>query len=339
MQPELTRGNVGAVCCWRPRWGDGERCVWHADVESKPREAFEADRPRRGERLDGAILRSVSLAGVTWLAGCRLIGADFTGAILRGVDFTGADLRRSTFRDVDLRRATFERAVVEDALFVNADLREATFLDARLDRTLFSDAPMDRETAFGDRLVYERLIDEADDREAVIDFADGATWTYRELQRIFDENALPDRSIEYYRREMDLRRRVAWKTGAYRRAIKLAGSHWLMRYGTSPWRVVASSLVLILVCALLYPLTGGIREVGVDTAITYSLEDPTQASLAALLSVFFRSLYFSIVTFATLGYGDIQPIGTVARTIAGVESLLGSLLMALLVFVLTRSVR
>lgn len=52
----------------------------------------------------------------------------------------------------------------------------------------------------------------------------------------------------------------------------------------------------------------------------------------------FKSLYFSVVTFATLGYGDIQPIGTVARFLAGIEALLGALLAALLVFVLTRIV-
>lgn len=55
--------------------------------------------------------------------------------------------------------------------------------------------------------------------------------------------------------------------------------------------------------------------------------------------LFFKGLYFSAVTFATLGYGDMQPIGTLARGLAGIESLLGSLLMALLVFVLTRRAR
>lgn len=111
-----------------------------------------------------------------------------------------------------------------------------------------------------------------------------------------------------------------------------------MRYGTSPWRVVATSLSLILVCAVLYPMTGGIREVRGDETITYLIRDPTQAPVRVLSSAFLRSLYFSVVTFATLGYGDIQPVGRWARAIASVESLLGALLLALLVYVLTRSV-
>ncbi len=50
-------------------------------------------------------------------------------------------------------------------------------------------------------------------------------------------------------------------------------------------------------------------------------------------------LYFSVVTFATLGFGDISPVGSFARFLAGVESLFGSLLLALLVYVLTMTPR
>lgn len=339
VQEELTRENVGAVCCWRPTWDSTDRCIWHADEDDKPRDEFEAIRSEHEERLDGAILRGASLAGTDVFSESSVIGADFTGAIVRDADFSGADLRRATFRDVDARRANFDRATVEDAQFVNADLREASFVDSLLDRTIFSNTPVSWETSFGERVVYERRLTEADDQEYWNDLVESATWSYRELERIFDDNALPERSLQYYRQEMDLRRRVAWKTGDWVRALTLAGSHWIMRYGTSPWRVVVSSLLLILICALLYPLTGGIQRVGVDEVITYTLADPSEASIGTLVSVFLESLYFSIVTFATLGYGDLQPIGTWARLLAGFESLSGSLLMALLVFVLTRSVR
>jgi voltage-gated potassium channel Kch len=66
--------------------------------------------------------------------------------------------------------------------------------------------------------------------------------------------------------------------------------------------------------------------------------DPETSQWRWLLTVFGKSLYFSTVTFATLGFGDIQPFTGFARAIAGIEALLGQLLMALLVFVLTRNV-
>ena len=90
---------------------------------------------------------------------------------------------------------------------------------------------------------------------------------------------------------------------------------------------------------ILYPLTGGLRT----ASGTYAFEQPVVDILAAtpgqLAHVFYQGFYFSIVTFATLSYGDIQPIGAVARAIAGIESLLGSLLLALLLFVLTQRVQ
>lgn len=326
--------DVGEVCCWRPVWGDANRCIWHAN-ETVSADEYRRYRPEPGERLDGADLRGAALGDSDILAGCSLIGADFTDAVLDHVDLSGTDLRRATFRDADARGASFAGANLHDAVFIFVDLRGANFEGAKLYRAGLTDVRINLDTSFGDVAVYEEDI-EREAADEVTELADAARWVYRELQRLYDENAFPGRVKENYLREMDLRRRQSWAVGDYLRAVKLEGSRWVMHYGTSPWRVIGTALLLIVVCAMMYPLTGGIREVSGDETITYQIDDPTQAPLRVLLNAFLRSLYFSIVTFATLGYGDIQPVGGWARVIAGIESLLGILLMALLVFVLTR---
>ncbi|WP_408957431.1 pentapeptide repeat-containing protein [Natrinema sp. 74] len=326
---------AGDVCCWRLPWEGHDRCLWHTDAVV-PTPIYERNTPASGERLDGANFEGASLSRTSFLAGRSLIEADFTGAILDGADLSGADLRQSTFRDIDAHGASFRDANLHDAVFVFADLRGADFRNARLYRAGLTDVRLNVETTFGERPVYETEIDGS---HGVTERAEAAQWVYRELQRLYDENALPERVHEYYLREKHFRRRRAWQTGDYRRAITLAGSRWIMRYGTSPWRVVATSLVLILVCAALYPLTGGIQEVGTETAIAYRIRAPAQTPVWFLAEAYFKSLYFSVVTFATLGYGDLQPVGSAARAIAAVETLLGSLLVALLVFVLTQRVR
>lgn len=60
------------------------------------------------------------------------------------------------------------------------------------------------------------------------------------------------------------------------------------------------------------------------------------ASVSLWLSVLGVSLYFSAVTFTTLGYGDIQPASQAAQALASIESLVGASLIAFLVFVLGR---
>lgn len=331
--------DVGSACCWRPVWNGRERCVWHANESEKPREALERDRPRPDERLDGAVLRGVSLSGVPWLRDCSLLGADFTDATVSGADFANADLRRATFRDVNAHGTTFAGADLEDAVFVYADLRGVDFEDTRLYRAFLTDVRVNQETHFGDRVVYERELEAADTPEDALVRTESAIWTYRELQGLFEENADPRRVIRYFVREMDLRRRRAWRTRDYLSIVRLEGARWIMRYGISPWRVVAASALVIVGAALLFPVTGGIQETGNGAPLTYRVGDPTQATPSWALRVLFRSLYFSVVTFATLGYGDIQPLGGWARAIAALESLVGTLLMALLVFVLTWRIR
>lgn len=104
-------------------------------------------------------------------------------------------------------------------------------------------------------------------------------------------------------------------------------------YGERPSRVLTVSSVVIALFAVIYPLTGSFKNDG--EIYSLSLSNSAMENLLTLIDGF----YFSLVTFTTVGYGDFQPAGVGARFLAGIESLLGALLMALLVFVLGRSVK
>ena len=86
----------------------------------------------------------------------------------------------------------------------------------------------------------------------------------------------------------------------------------LSEYGTNWKRVVGSSIVLIFVFAFLY-FFGDIR--GVKSV--------------------WDLVYYSIAAFTSLGYGDLNPVGW-ARTLSGIQSLIGAFFIALFVVVFAR---
>ena len=332
----LSDRDIPTEACDRPEWEDHDRCIWHAQVDGKTQEALADADPKSQDNLDGAHLRGASLNNVDWLSGTSLIGADFLGADAKGADFSRANLTLATLTDTSAIGADFTDSNLEGAILTNADVRGATLEGARLHETVLTDMHIGGGTEMGGISVYDHENAPPDLTEERP--LEAAAWVYRQLQALYQDNALPELARRSYYMERDARRRLAWEQSEYAEAIKWELSRWVMRYGSSPYRVLLTSLAVVVVSALLFPLTGGVQEIQDGQPITYSIENPDQAPQWWIGTVLFKSLYFSVVTFATLGLGDIQPIGTFARFVAGVESILGSLLAALLVFVLARAV-
>lgn len=90
-------------------------------------------------------------------------------------------------------------------------------------------------------------------------------------------------------------------------------------YGESPARVAVSAAFVIAICASIFWFTG----------LTSNATDE-------LLHSVWTSLYFSVVTFTTLGYGDFSPPPGLARVAATIEALCGLFLMSLFLVTLVR---
>ena len=96
----------------------------------------------------------------------------------------------------------------------------------------------------------------------------------------------------------------------------------LFGYGERPVRVLAAGVIIIIACALFY--SSGAANLAYDLG----LETP---HLSGPLS-FSKGLYFSTVTFTTLGYGDIYPAAdSLTRYVVMFEALAGMCLVALFV--------
>lgn len=93
------------------------------------------------------------------------------------------------------------------------------------------------------------------------------------------------------------------KTGWAKRWMQVTWYVW--GWGERPGRVVASGFALIALFAVLYFFVG--------------INPPTDGFVDKVVNCF----YFSTITFATVGYGDLQPANAVSKILAALEGLCG----------------
>lgn len=305
--------------------------------------------------LSGAILRRAYLSEAT------LWNADLSDATLREVDLSEAnlhhaDLPNATLTDADLskaniRDATFWYATLEDTVLTTADCRGTDFRSARLYQAIFRDTRINSTTQFvnqGDgffgKCTYELSPDEilADDEDE-FDYEchpyEAAAWTYRRLQSLHEENALSEHTRDFHIRKEEVQRKNHHRVENYPTWTVATLSKYLTNYGESFKHLFLTWGATILIFGVLYPFAGGFTAD--STNKHYSLHitlTPSLGDVLGSLRVLAHSLYFSIITFTTIGYGDLYPTGALSKALVGAESLAGGILIALFVFVLGRRV-
>jgi voltage-gated potassium channel len=87
---------------------------------------------------------------------------------------------------------------------------------------------------------------------------------------------------------------------------------------------IVGSITIYLLIGIIWALLYGLIEVLIEGSFSGNL-------LNVGGSRFWDLIYFSFVTLTTLGYGDILPMNTYARTLAYIEAIVGQFYIALLV--------
>ncbi|WP_135851621.1 pentapeptide repeat-containing protein [Halorussus salinus] len=288
--------------------------------------------------LSGCFLKSTTMNGTT------LTGANLSDANCEEGNFKNAELQNSRLEETNLSEANLNGANLEGAFLLRTDLRGAELTNTKIFESVFENIITDSKTKFGEYVPYE---EEGEYNKAVR--------VYRRLSDLKKENGDVKNSQRYYIRHKESRRKLAKKkfaetsflksvsqdwgihwTKLLLSSIQKIGSRWVMKHGESPWRVIGTSLTIIVLCSFIYPFIGGIRPAISSADPHYLPIDIPFVDIPEGLQNASVYAYFSLVTFTTLGYGDLQPAGFVSRTLAGLEAFVGGLLMALLVFVLGR---
>ncbi len=308
----------------------------------------------QGASLDGAELQGADLRGAELqradLGGANLQEAELSDANLQEAELwfanlQGADPRRANLQGADLGGAKLQGANLEGARLTGAvDLRGADLTNARLMRfELSPEAKLDNVEwglAAGKMLRDER---EARSKEPLYKMAFAEyEGVYRQIKLSYQYSGDYHRAGQFFIREMECKRTLLrfrrpvpegrlkalwdWLSRGATRALWCVSYH-ICRHGEDPARLAKVMGLVIVLFAFIHSLVGVDGTDG-DPIISPGFAMPPWADLLAQMT---KAVYFSVATFTSLGYGDMQPVEGWGQVVAMVEVSLGIILVALLV--------
>jgi len=258
-----------------------------------------------------------------------LSGAEIFDANLEGLEFVGADLSNSDLTHCNLRGADLTKAKLVKSRLWNADLTGANLSEADLTGSDLSNA-----------CLYNTKLWHADIKDvkslSMRNFSPGAKQnagakidesgplsseeSYRALKNYFLYNGMYNDASWAAFKEKTMERMMLKKIRSWHYIPSLF-MNISCGYGEKPYRIVTSSLVTIFGFA----------------AIFWSFRGIQNALYPACALTWSDYLYYSAITFTTVGYGDIIPkASSFFRLMAAAESFLGVFLTGLFIFTLAR---
>lgn len=322
------------IPCTREVDNPDEYCALHKQTPLTDEEVEES--LDISEKLDFAYLPKSTLKNI------NLSGAIARFANFRGIDFTQTshELQRSDFRysnfsytdltgkyleDIKLQYATMEEATLErmecrDVNFAFVNFQQANLSGTRLRPGVNISNAYFRETDLTGLLVNESVLADYTSVLKEREQWEAAAKENKKWRAVAENSALPELSRHFYIEYKHCRRKTHGLR-PFRRSLAEA-SRFTILYGESPYRVLLTSVVIIVGAVPLYMKIGGIRtETGyIPTTCEY----------------IFEYFYFSVMIFTRLGYGNYIPVNHWTRGVVMFEAALGSLLIALLIYVLGR---
>ena len=338
--------------------------LWQANLQ---------DSNLREANLQGAELGQANLQGAylwhaylqhAYLGGANLQDAGLEQAILQGANLwranlQGASLWHANLQDAYLKEANLQgaelgQANLQGAMLGAANLQDTDFFQTRFDRSHlafanFGEAKNIRYVVWGDSLHKRYLIGEEENAASPLQLQI-AEDTYRDLKIACRKEGLDETAREFLFRENEVRtKKYRWHHPI--RILRLLFLKWTYGYGSRPMWLLWYSLVLLCVFAAVFTLLTLPRS---TRSGIYLVEPHTDTEKESLLTfrkgrLFLDCFYFSLLSFATFGYGalrprqwleffrlepvEYKPVGW-ARILVGIEAALGIYLLALLATVL-----
>lgn len=272
----------------------------------------------KGQDLSKAILSQEDLSESNLfdvnMKDANLVGANLSGCDMTHCDLRGADLTKANLRGTRLWGADMRGAILSECDLSGADLWNARLFDAKLWHANIAGARSVTKSSFSDGRKYLPRIRLDESGPAA------AEESYRDLKKLFLDNGLYNDAGWASFREKVMERLVMKKSGDLNYFPSLL-MNVICGYGEKPYRIILSAAFTILAFAFGYMLTDG---------AAYATGGDYKIRLVDYI-------YFSTITFTTVGFGDFLPRAyPIFRVMAAAEAFLGVFLSGLFIFTLAR---
>lgn len=309
-----------AYRCFEPAGASGF-CFWHDENISKEQDGVKEqleDFAKRGGQLRGIICKRADLTDVNLVRHGSSVGYDLSYADFYRSNLTHAHLFNAKFDNGSLMKADLHDANIHCASFINCNLLGVKLIGTKIDNIKVGSALQQEREG--------RIAERKGDMDRALDLYEQSEEIYRDLRKASEAQGIFTMAGCFLHKELTMRRFQMPFFSTQRAMSKTVDV--FCGYGESPIRVVFFSLALIFLCALIYFFTG-IQYAGDYVGFQQS------QTLAVNVVAFLDCLYYSVVTFTTLGYGDFIPIG-MSRLVAASEAFTGSFTIALFVVVFVK---
>jgi len=249
----------------------------------------------------------------------NLYRVEIPEAYIDGANLQKANLREAKLQNAKLHWARLQEADLIKANLENARLAGANFQEAKLNNTRFHNAFLCGIQLDGAKMLTWEQVKRVGE-EIYKKWGKGRD-AYRRLKNYFHQEGIYDDETQAYYREKLMAQREAWKNHKVGRWLWLFLLNILAGFGEKLWRTVVGAFATILIFSGIYWLAGKLVTNGGEP-----------------ITKFWHCLYFSVVTFATLGFGDISPAlhSTGTQVAAVIEVILGYVFLGTLITIIAR---
>lgn len=254
-------------------------------------------------------------------------------SILVNCEFKKCNVEKGIFESINLKNVKFERTSLKECIFNNVyfskivindcDMRACKIINPDIKELEFEDNYLSKfdEYTFIDKIIIDKKYKKN---------YNYAFKVYKNIASKFESNGLLNIAGEYYYISKCMEHKSLSGLSKAKSSI-----FWLLcGYGERPTFALITSLEIVLLFAIIYMITG--LSVG-EYVINYKELIFQGLPLENLNTDFMQSLYFSIVTFTTVGYGDITPID-LSILLSGIEMLLGVTMVGVWTATLARKI-